>query len=67
VQHDLSTLNDAAIAALIERVWAAPSPQPYTIMFHLSGAIPSSLSRGRCIRRPQRRVRSKHQRGVVES
>jgi hypothetical protein len=28
VQHCLPTLNDAAIAALIERAWAAPSPQP---------------------------------------
>jgi hypothetical protein len=50
MRHYLLTL-------LIEATWAAPSPQPHTIMFHLGGAIPSWLCRGRCVRGPQRRVR----------
>jgi FAD/FMN-containing dehydrogenase len=37
--HYLPALGDAAIDALIEHAWAAPSPQSYTIMFHLGGAI----------------------------
>ena len=37
--HYLSPLSDASIDALIEHAWAAPSPQSYTIMFHLGGAI----------------------------
>jgi FAD/FMN-containing dehydrogenase len=37
--HYLPALSDAAIDALIEHAWAAPSPQSYTIMFHLGGAI----------------------------
>jgi FAD/FMN-containing dehydrogenase len=37
--HYLPALGDAAIGALIEHAWAAPSPQSYTIMFHLGGAI----------------------------
>jgi FAD/FMN-containing dehydrogenase len=37
--HYLPALSDAAIAVLIEHAWAAPSPQSYSIMFHLGGAI----------------------------
>jgi FAD/FMN-containing dehydrogenase len=37
--HYLPALSDAAIDALIRHAWAAPSPQAYTIMFHLGGAI----------------------------
>ena len=37
--HYLPALGDAAIDALVKHAWAAPSPQSYTIMFHLGGAI----------------------------
>jgi FAD/FMN-containing dehydrogenase len=37
--HYLAALDNAAIDALVEHAWAAPSPQSYTIMFHLGGAI----------------------------
>jgi FAD/FMN-containing dehydrogenase len=37
--HYLPALSDAAIVAITEHAWTAPSPQSYTIMFHLGGAI----------------------------
>jgi FAD/FMN-containing dehydrogenase len=41
--HYLAPLSDPAIDVLVQHAWEAPSPQSYTIMFHLGGAIRGRL------------------------
>jgi FAD binding domain len=65
--HYLPPLGDAAIDALIEHAWAAPSPQSLHHLVPPRRRDPPSRTRRLCVRGSRRRARAQHQRGLVGS